>query len=485
MKVSNLTYFTPFKVPEDATLSVSLCNYGNFRIHDVTIRNITIVPPLVGTVGKGATVRIHVYNSANLDVSGRLVIGYPIPEISGDRSYGGEDTAVIANLLRGPVGDDTSIVVDVSKTANIRLRKNTKDLWLSKATLLNELLNGPHEFHMHCFINACFEVRLWDSANIEADQRDGPNVIIQEGQLDDESVDTGCIGKGSFVRVVKRNVANVKGVRNLHIWGGELSEEAVDALHIKNARVEISVQDTANVDAHHVEILESELIDEMLDARDVTESEISVTCLNSGNIRAQSVDINEGELIDETIDVRDVMKSSVLVTMQNSGNVYASDLVAIKDGELVDEVVDANAIRFGFLDVSLKNVSNVLCGSGAVSLESSELLESVIDAADFREIKAALYISKTANLNVPADWVHMRDSKLAEKTVDIDLFNGGIKLTVLQSMHNGCKSCMGNSPTCNVKGHSNSTHSKKHEREHGRREHKKRKHGHINHRRIP
>jgi len=418
----------------------------------------------VGSIGKGATVRIHVYNSANLDVSGRLVIGYPIPEVSGDRSYGGEDTAVVANLIRGPVADGASIVVDVSKTANIRLRKDTKDLWLSKATLLNELINGAHEFNMHCFKKACFEVRVWDSANIHSDEYHGPNVIIQDGQLDDEAVDTGCIGKDSFVRVVKRNVANVIGVRNLHIWDGELSDEAVDALHIIEAKVEVTVQNAGNVDAHHVEIIEGELIDEMIDGRDITDSELTVNCLNSGNVKAESVKIIEGELIDESIDVRDILRSTITITMHNSGNVLAHDQLKIEEGELVDEILDANAIRGGYLDISLKNTSNVLCGSGSVSMEAAELLESVVDAADFRDIRAAVYIENSANIGVPADWIHMRDAKLAEETIDIDLVKGGLKLRTYSSMGNNCARCNGNGgslflPSCiNKSDHNNRTH---------------------------
>ncbi len=457
VQVVNLTDWVPLQVPDEATLSITLCNYGNFRVHDVTIRNVTIVPPLVASVGKKAVVRVHVYNSANLDVSGRLVIGYPMPTVSGDRSYGGEDTSIISNVVRGPVSDGSSIVVDVSKSANVRLRSGTRDLWMAKATLLNELINGAHDFNMHCFVDACFEVRVWDSANIDADQQDGPNVIIQDGQLDDESIDTGCIGKGTFVRVVKRNVANVRGVRNLHIWDGELSDEALDALHIREARAEVSVQDSANVFAHHVEIIEGELIDEMVDARDLVDAEVSVLCMNSGNIRAQSVEIVEGELVDESVDVRDVLRSTVVVTLKNSGNVRVQDLVSIQDGELVDEVLDANALRGGYVDISIVNTSNVLCGPGAVSMQSAELLESVIDVADMRNVKAALFISDSANVHVPADWIHMREAKLAEETVDVDLVNGGLKLTVTRSMGNGCARCMGYAPTCVFKGHHNSS----------------------------
>ena len=38
-----------------------------------------------------------------------------------------------------------------------------------KATL-NELINGDHDCNMH-LVDACFEVRVWDSANIEANQQ--------------------------------------------------------------------------------------------------------------------------------------------------------------------------------------------------------------------------------------------------------------------------------------------------------------------------
>ena len=57
-----------------------------------------------------------------LMLPGILLIGYPTPVISGSRSYGGEDTNIICNVVRGPVRDGSSTVVDVSRSANIRLR---------------------------------------------------------------------------------------------------------------------------------------------------------------------------------------------------------------------------------------------------------------------------------------------------------------------------------------------------------------------------
>ena len=71
-------------------------------------------------------------SSSNVDVSGKLLIDYPTPNISEGRSYGGEDTSINSNFIRGPVRDGSSIVVDVSKSANVRLRSSTRDLWMGK-----------------------------------------------------------------------------------------------------------------------------------------------------------------------------------------------------------------------------------------------------------------------------------------------------------------------------------------------------------------
>ena len=77
---------------------MTLWNHENFRVHDVTIRNVTVVSPLIASVKKWAAARFHIYNSANLGISAEFEIGYLTQMISGDQSYGGEDTNINSNV---------------------------------------------------------------------------------------------------------------------------------------------------------------------------------------------------------------------------------------------------------------------------------------------------------------------------------------------------------------------------------------------------
>lgn len=444
---SNISQWKALIVPPHATLSLSLCNYANLEVSDVTIRNVSLVPPLVAAVGYNATVRVHIYNSANLHVSKRLVIGHALAQ--GEAlDFERNDTSIINKVVHGPVDDGASILVDVDRSANVYLRKGTKDLWLGKATLLNELINAPHRQFSHCLTRVCFEVRLAHSSNVMAEVKGGPDLVIQDGQLDDESVDTGCVGEGSFVRVAKRNVSNVRDVKTLHIWDGELSDEAVDALHLRHARVEVSIHDSANVWADHVRIEEGELVDELVDARDVKHTSITVLASNVANVNARSMEILEGELVDEAIDARDLLHSSITITFTDVGNARVSKMLSIIEGQLVDELLDINTMNAGAIDIRLQRVSSVLCGSGSISLSSSELLESIIDTASVRDVRAVVYVEDVANVHVRDDWLHMVDSVLAKTAYDVDLLNTGIKYTEVRAARNLCARCTASSTTC-------------------------------------
>lgn len=446
-QTDNLSDWRALMVPHGMTLSMSLCNYGNLEVDDVTLRNVSVVPSLVSSVERDATVRIHIYNSANLAVSERLVIGYTLSERE-ELDFEANDTAIVDKVVRGPVGDGAQILVDVDRTANVYLRAGTRDLRLGKATLLNELINGPHEQNMHCLAHTCLETRVAHSANVRAEEPGKSDVFIQDGQLDDESVDTGCIGKGSFVRVAKRNVSNVHGVRTLDVWDGELSDEAVDALHIRDATVEVAIHDSANVWADHVRINEGELVDEMVDARDLKNASISVLATNMANVDARSVEILEGELVDESVDVRDIRDTKITITLTDVANVRVSKLLSIIEGQLVDELLDANTLTHGAVDISLQRVASVLCGGGAVTLSHSELLETLIDAADVSGTKAALSVEDSGNVHVREDWLQLMNSKLAKEPYDVDLTHTQVKYSHTRSGRNMCARCAGSSSMC-------------------------------------
>lgn len=447
VEVENLAEWKALVVPRDAVLSMTLCNYGNVHVNDVTIRNRSLVPSLVAAVGRNATVRVNIFNSGNLDVSKRLVIGFALSE-KRHRSFEYNDTSIIDKVVRGPVSDGASIFIDVEHSGNVRLRKGTRDLRLGKATLLNELINASHRQDMHCLTSVCFETRVEHSANVYAEERGVPDVSIQDAQLEDESVDTGCIGAGSFVRVAKRNVSNVVGVRTLHIWDGELSDEAVDALHIKDAEIEVSVRDTGNVWADHVRIMDGELVDEMVDARDVSDSEIRVTLRNVANVEARSIDMFNGELLDEVFDARDLLHSDIAITLTDVANVRVSKLLSLSESELVDELIDVNTINAGTIDVRLERTASVLCSAGSVSLSNSELLETILDTASVHHVRAAIYIKDTANIHVRDNWLHFSGSVLARPPYDVDLMNTGVRFTKVTSMENMCARCPGSTYAC-------------------------------------
>lgn len=421
--VKNLTGWRPLSVPAWSELSISACDIGNHRLHDVTLRNVSLVPSLVGDVGPRARVRVAVRHSANLDVSGRLVLGSVLPEGRVRRrrlrrQMRRPDTAIVSSLVDGVVHSDAHVAVSLSDTANVWLRGGTRDMHVGRATLLGELINAHLPRAAACVEYVCISIDVRNAANVRgADGKTG--VYIRDGQLDDETLDAGCLGRDAYINVTKTAVANVENVGALHIYDGELSDEALDVHNLQGALIRARLRDVGNVyGARDVRIVDGELVDEIIDAKHVLNSLVQVDAANVGNVKAKSLFVREGELVDEAIDTGVLFESDIKVAFDNVGNVQVMDDVTIYEGELVDEAVDALYVRQTHINIKMGKVGNVRAGN--VTIRGGELVDEVLDVFQVTGGSARVSLTDVANV-FARDTLRIANGELLDETFDVGL----------------------------------------------------------------
>lgn len=447
-----LSTWEAFDVKPQQKVRITVCNAENNFVQGVTMRGIGLVPTLINDVGTDAKVVVVVKNSANVNVKDRMVVGRVLPEgppVPQPRSDSTADTSMVDKLITGKIDHSAQIYVIVEDSANINLQKGTADFHIGKATLLNELVDGVDQA---CVNNACIQVDVKNSANVNGND-ENTSVYIRDGQLDDESLDFGCIGTGTKVYIGKDNVANVNGVGALHIYDGELSDESVDAANLNGAEVYIDVNNVGNVNgAKYVRILDGELVDELLDVKDVTSSIVSIKAFNIGNVDAATVWIYEGELVDEAFDALDITKSNVQVSVENSANVLAVNSTYINEGELIDEVIDTKNVIDTPINIRVLNVANVRCSKDVntkVIIVNGELLEAVLDVENnLQSQQTVVSVRDSGNTHVLNGKLTLTNSTLAKAPVDVE----GNKtspyvLAMSNSGKNNCGKCLN---SCNA-----------------------------------
>jgi hypothetical protein len=116
-------------------LAVQICNYGNRDVSSHTISlGSTLLPTIVGNVGESGLVKVQVLGSANVNVSGKLVVGMEISEgqITGDAP----DASLMSEIVKGSLGKWAEISVLVQNSANVKLTAFSAELWIGKGSLM-------------------------------------------------------------------------------------------------------------------------------------------------------------------------------------------------------------------------------------------------------------------------------------------------------------------------------------------------------------
>jgi hypothetical protein len=164
-------------------LAVQMCNYGNRDVSNHTIPlGSTLLPTIVGNVGESGLVKVQVLGSANVNVSGKLVVGMEIAEgqVTGDAP----DASLMSEIVKGSLGRYAEISVLVQNSANVKLTQSSAQLWIGKGSLMQEVVNVEPRQEVR---NACLAVEVSQSANVYT-ANGGGKVYIRDGQLDDETV---------------------------------------------------------------------------------------------------------------------------------------------------------------------------------------------------------------------------------------------------------------------------------------------------------
>lgn len=407
-------------VPAFEQVAIAVCHYQSRVVVDETLvltGNQSLLPQLVGSVGEGASVSIHIENSVNVLLGKKLILGEerfddngnPAPPLSYD------EPALISHIVKGKIGKKARIDVSVIDSANVEMGSPHAILHIGGGSLMEEILNRPESAgNPYVIDQGCINIDVQNSANVYSTNSTPQGIIhIGGGQLENESVDYPI--DHTFVGVNKWNVANASA-SDVNIFHGELIDESVDTLDIIGSMVQIHIQDSANVRASRVVIDNGELIDETVDSENIHASDVSVTFLNSANITAtQSVSVLAGELIDEAVDTEDIQQSTISVTFQNAANVMAPT-VLVKEGELIDESIDGEHYQDTLFDINFSSSASV--SGNQVSIEEGELVDEALDGEVLSDTTVKLNFDRVGN--VEANQLTITGGELIDEAVDVE-----------------------------------------------------------------
>ncbi|WP_104399959.1 hypothetical protein [Vibrio penaeicida] len=391
---------SPYLVKDGEQLSVAVCHYKNSKVAEKVISDYSVIPTIIGSVGKNASLRIDIVNSANIEVSQKLVMGEELPEgipnsVQPPAPVIPEPDiatpALISDIIHGDVKEGAQIQVNVESSANVYLTAADSELHIGKASLFEEVINKPRDGkHSHIHFG-CLQLDLEDTANVYG--TNSSRVYIRDGQLEDENIDY-TLGISS-VLVEKENVANVRA-KELHIFDGELSDESVDTQSFSSSVINLILEDVGNAYVDSLRVIDGELVDEVLDTANVQHSLVSISLENVANVSGTKLHIHEGELLDEVLDANHIKHSNISISVEESGNSATHQDVFILQGELIDEVMDIEKLEHSLVSVDIEESAN--SNAFNTTIKYGELLDESIDAGEVNHSGVSIEIEDSGNV---------------------------------------------------------------------------------------
>ncbi|CCN45165.1 Hypothetical protein MADA3029_1140107 [Vibrio nigripulchritudo MADA3029] len=391
---------SPYTVKGGEQLSVAVCNYKNSKVTNQVISDYSLIPTIIGSVGKNASLRIDITNSANIEVSHKLVMGEELPEGLPNNTPPSvppvpepdiATPALISDIIHGDVKEGAQIQVNVESSANVRLTGANSELHIGKASLFEEVINKPRDGqHSHIHFG-CLQLDLEDTANVYGTKTS--HVYIRDGQLEDENIDY-TLGISSIL-IEKENVANVRA-KELHIFDGELSDESVDTQNFSSSNINLIFDNVGNARVDSLRIVDGELVDEVLDTSDVRHSLVSISLDDVANATGAKLHIHEGELLDEVMDAQNIAHSNIAISLEETGNSATVNNVYILEGELIDEVMDIGKLDHSLVSIDIEESAN---SSGFnTTIHHGELLDETLDAIEMNHSGVSIELEETGNV---------------------------------------------------------------------------------------
>jgi len=429
----------PLQVAAGRSLAVRLCNVGNAVVDGALI--FTDAPsPIVGSVGRGAHIRIDVLNSWNVAVSGVLSIsgvvwetddphghhGHKHHEAMGAMGHGKNRVtkeklrlsppSLVPTLVSGPFGDNVDVRVSMKQSANVLFQSPLSSLQVTGGAFCGTLVGATGSSLEHSYV----EVEFADSGNVAGSSSSG-QVSIESGTLIGRMLQSESI-VGSTVLIHVTNASNIDA-RQLKVQGGSVMGSPIHTRQIsKHAVVRLRLQHVGNFRGDELVVHHGEVIDEMVGCEgNVVDSAVAISATDVANAHVAVARILGGELVDEVIDTVDITGSRLEVTLKDLANVNASQLVNVA-GELLDEVIDGEDVVNSEVVVDEERVGNVRAHQLVVS--DTSLVDETIDAREARNSKFFVRLRSMASFQ--GDLLDISaGGTLHDEAVDVDRSGGG------------------------------------------------------------
>jgi len=223
--------------------------------------------------------------------------------------------------------------------------------------LIDETVDMSGCFGAHSIVNA--RSILTNVANVQA----AGSVTIYDGDITDEVIDIdGYTADGVWSLTVEMRDSARITASSLSICEGELVDEIFDlsgeivgtVWHLHGM-----IDNVGQVQAANVSIFEGELIDEVFDVEFLFHGSANISMANSANVDATLVHI-VGQLVDEYVDVLALSSATMFLRIENVANVRASESLLIEHGELLDEALDIETnVTDSFISLQVLSSANV------------------------------------------------------------------------------------------------------------------------------
>jgi len=396
----------PLTVAADDFLQIFIHDVSNVEVDNATWRTsrCCLIPQLLAGVGDRATVHVHLSNSANVVVTGCLMLA-TAPQSGA--------AALISTLLQGPVGRHAALRIRMENCSNVTLTHNDSQLVIAGGSLVDSVLDLPagsallEDVELDFFLRRCAQVSACSAAT-----RSG-SVHLHKGQLINEIADCHAIAR-SRIQIHAEEIANVT-VHDLRIEDGELVDEVLDATHIHYSSVRVDLLAVGNAHASSIAITEGELVDEVMDIQSINASTVRVTLDRVACARAGHLAIESGELMDELVDASERIRASDIHVIMNKVGCFAGVTATIRSGELVDEIVDTATLSDSNVNIQLHDVANMECQH--LSLYDAQLLDEVIDCESL-EAGCVVTLQVDSSACIQAASLAMHNSQLMDELID-------------------------------------------------------------------
>jgi len=398
--------FKPLDIAAGSRTIVAVCNFQDVEMKsdDEPIR-IPIIPTLVNSIGEGAVVTVQVVNSVNKNATGSVLFrANPLRQTA--------PPALIGTLVKGSIGNASSLSVFVDDSANINMKAQNSSIYMKDSALIAPLIE-PHG----CIENTCIDVEVAASGNVDGTTV-GRSLEMSNSSLISNQIKGMCINGGTQYLQI-RSSGNVGGLQELVIGNdAKLVSRILSLDNMKNSKLSVSAMECARVNVSvNLESKNSTLFSGAIDTNLIVKSNLSILVYKAGNIMAGSnIKAVNSSAIGKLAKIRVGKESELQIFVQSSSEQKAKfieGMGTIRTVVSLSEKSERMKIYATVLD------SANIASDGLTIPKNVGLFECIADVSTPSDSFVSNYVNATANTNISGKIIINEGASLLRKMVHL------------------------------------------------------------------